>query len=297
MTKVLASNTSKNYRSYFHRFLSFLKEKHVCFQNFSEADVLSYLESLKNLGRAFGTISVARSSIIYFASRSGRPELSTSLLLKDYMKAVKRSSTPSQERADPWDPNTFLSFVLSRPISLPFLDIAAEALLLLLLATGLRIDDVMKLSKNYSIIPGGIRLRFLRPRKADVYLRSLPAHQDVAAYHDKRICPVAALHRYMLAAQPLRRSSDDFLFISSEGTPAARATLGRWVRTLLHAAGINATPGSCRSATTSAAYMSDVHIHEILSSAGWRSENTFRRFYNRPAFKPLNLFAAYVTNK
>lgn len=100
-----------------------------------------------------------------------------------------------------------------------------------------------------------------------------------------------ALHRYQEVADPIRKPDNVALFISSEGTDASKATLKRWVTTVLNDAGILAPPGSCRSAATSKALQEKIPIQEILTTAGWKSESTFRRFYQRPFIKPLNLFA------
>ena len=38
---------------------------------------------------------------------------------------------------------------------------------------------------------------------------------------------------------------------------------------------------SFRGATTSAAYMAGVNLHDILQTANWRSAKTFHKFYQR----------------
>jgi hypothetical protein len=61
-------------------------------------------------------------------------------------------------------------------------------------------------------------------------------------------------------------------------------------------AGIKASAGSCRSPPTSLAFEQSVPIDIIMRSAGWSSENTFRRFYQREVVRseePLNLVEAF----
>jgi hypothetical protein len=52
----------------------------------------------------------------------------------------------------------------------------------------------------------------------------------------------------------------------------------------------------CRSASTSLALERSVSIDVIMRSAGWSSENTFRRFYQRKVSRmqdPINLAEAF----
>ena len=42
------------------------------------------------------------------------------------------------------------------------------------------------------------------------------------------------------------------------------------------------TPHSVRGASTSAALRAKVPLETILTTAGWRKDNTFRKYYNKP---------------
>ena len=66
---------------------------------------------------------------------------------------------------------------------------------------------------------------------------------------------------------------------------ASKQTVARWIKTVLHEAGIDTqifSAHSTRAASTSAAQRSEVPVSEILSKAGWASEKTFRKFYCKP---------------
>jgi hypothetical protein len=83
--------------------------------------------------------------------------------------------------------------------------------------------------------------------------------------------------------------------VSSNGLRASKDTLQRWVRDEL-LAGIKASAGSCRSASTSLAFEKSVPINIIMRSAGWSLENTFRQFYQLEVVRseePLNLVDAF----
>jgi hypothetical protein len=97
---------------------------------------------------------------------------------------------------------------------------------------------------------------------------------------------------YSTVAVSVQKSDEPASFVSSTGKKATKATLGRWIRDLLLEAGIKAPAGSCPSAATSAAYMREIPIDQIIRSAGWSSTLMFFKHYQRkvnPAFEGTNL--------
>ena len=68
------------------------------------------------------------------------------------------------------------------------------------------------------------------------------------------------------------------------------ATIARWVKSMLAAAGIDITQfkaHSTRAASTSAARRLGVSTADILRSANWSRESTFERFYWREIEHPF----------
>ena len=64
-------------------------------------------------------------------------------------------------------------------------------------------------------------------------------------------------------------------------------------------AGINTSvfkPHSTRGAATSTAKAANVPIHEIMNTAGWRSDSTFAKFYDRPVTNESNFAEAILTS-
>jgi hypothetical protein len=169
-----------------------------------------------------------------------------------------------------------------------------EAAVLILLATGSRLDDILKLSANFEKTDFGVRLFLVTPRKTDLR-KQFVSHLDVGFFpENRRICPARAVLRFLRIAHPLRKSEVDCFFISSTGQPAAKQTVKRWISSVLQDAGITAPVGSFRSASSSAAYLSGLSVDTIMKSAGWLREETWRRHYLRPIFEPNNLFSSYA---
>ena len=70
--------------------------------------------------------------------------------------------------------------------------------------------------------------------------------------------------------------------------PVSRDTISRWMKMVLHVAGIDTSmfkPHSTRAASCSKANAKSVPIQSIMKAAGWSSENTFRRFYDKPVIE------------
>ena len=74
--------------------------------------------------------------------------------------------------------------------------------------------------------------------------------------------------------------------------PVTKATIARWVKTILQQAGIDVstyTAHSSRAAATSHAQKQGLNLHEIMKSAGWTSLSTFEKFYKKPTETIHNL--------
>jgi integrase len=187
-----------------------------------------------------------------------------------------------------------LDSIASRPKPSDLITAGEDTAVLLLLATGSRLDDILKLSARFEKTDFSVRLFLVSPPKTDLR-KHFVAHLNVGFFPENRgICPARAALRILRLAHPFRKTEDDRFFISSTGRPAAKQTVKRWVRSLLEAAVISASAGSIRSASSSAAYLSGVSVDTIMRSAGWKHEETWRRHYLRPIFEPSILFSSYA---
>jgi integrase len=193
-----------------------------------------------------------------------------------FYKGSQRTAPPAKRQTVVWDPEIPLQFILKQPRPEDFRTAGKEALLLLLLATGIRVSDAARLSKKISCTGDVYAIPFLEERKT-----GFSEPQLLRPYSVERLCPVAALKHFLELGRARRHWNEKFLFISSTGTRASVDTLRKWVMSLLEKTGVKATAGSCRSAATSAAILRDVPIDAIMKAAGWKRENTFRKYYHR----------------
>ena len=99
------------------------------------------------------------------------------------------------------------------------------------------------------------------------------------------LCVASTLDEYIKRTAPIR-GDENQLFISTikPHNKVTKATISRWIKTVMKAAGINTDifkPHSTRSASTSKAQICDVPINSILKAASWKRDSVFHRFYNR----------------
>ena len=104
-------------------------------------------------------------------------------------------------------------------------------------------------------------------------------------YTDPRRCLVSCLQEYLDRTADLRQDHQNLLVSYHKPHKAiSKDTVARWLKQELKLAGIDTSTfrvHSIRAASTSAAKAHNVSNTTIMESAGWYSEGTFRKFYNK----------------
>lgn len=116
---------------------------------------------------------------------------------------------------------------------------------------------------------------------------------------DQSLCVFTHLREYLQRTK-LLRGTETKLFLSHAKPHhrASRDTISRWIRSVTAAAGVDVTtfkPHSTRAAAASKAKNASVPVKEILDTAGWSSERTFDRFYNKPFQKNGGVATSVLT--
>jgi site-specific recombinase XerD len=289
----IAPSTEKRYRGIFTLFQNYLSDVGRSLQNMEREDVLSFFQDYVDDRKAASTIrSVYSALLFHFRLHGVESFLTSNPIVQMFVDGAQRLAPPPTRKVVIWDPEIPLSFLQNRPRPSDFRPAGQEALLLLLLATGIRVDCASKLSHKIVKRTTFGQIEFLLPRKTG---NSNP--QVIKCFlKDPRLCPLMAIEHFLSVGKSIRKPNEPFLFISSKGTRAHIDTLRHWVNDLLNECGIVATAGSCRSASSSAAVARDVDIDTVLKAAGWKRESTFRRYYQRQVVKAnegYNLFDAF----
>ena len=142
---------------------------------------------------------------------------------------------------------------------------------------------LLRISPDHlQVNPSCILLQPAVGSKTDRQGHLAPAFRITEYTPDKSICPFNCLRNYLERSAEIRRE-DEQLFISPFKPHKAvrKATLARWIASVLIEAGINATPGSIRATSASHARAAGVSIKTIMESADWSRASTFANFYSK----------------
>jgi hypothetical protein len=104
----------------------------------------------------------------FFLKVYNRIDLVENPLLDMFSKGAQNLAPLPAEKTSIWDPNKVLESIKARPRPSSFLLCASEAVLLILLATGWRVDDVFKLSNEVSFDSKAVTFRFAEKRKCPI---------------------------------------------------------------------------------------------------------------------------------
>jgi site-specific recombinase XerD len=277
----LSKGTQKSYRLIFSKFLRFMRDHEVDIKTVSLSLVFEFLQPLIDAQNAASTIRSYVASLKFYFTLFERLDLVQSRLLDFFSEGAQRQAPIPQQNHWIWDAGVPLRMIRDRPPPSSFLPAAKEAVFLLLMATGMRVDDVFKMGEDFEVFNGTLVIPFIQKRKCKVK-GVWTSSARVASYPgNERLCPITALLLYSTYAVFTRVPGEKALFVSSRGQKAAVATLAGWVKDILLEAGIKAPAHSCRSASTSHAFARQMPIDVILSSAGWSSDLVFFRHYQR----------------
>ncbi len=290
----LAESTRRTYQPIFTKFLSFLEEAGTTVETFCVQHVLSFMQLYVDAGRSALGMRSVHAALTHFLQFYRREKVMKLPIVVKFVKGAENLAPPTVKKDSVWDAEIPLRCLVERDIPADAPSATCEALLLLLLATGIRVSDAFNLSKNVTEEDGILKIPFRLKGKtgwnAPKWVKRFPSCV--------RICPVRAILLYLDMTRDFRLAGEEALFISKLGKAASMDTLRIWVRKTLQSCGILATAGSCRSAATSSAVDRAVPIDEILDSANWASKNTFFTFYKREVKRqkivPRTLYASFV---
>ncbi len=252
-----------------------MKQESVNIHTVQLKHVFAFLKPLITEKKAASTVRPYVAALKFYFLWSERSDLESSRLLTLFSEGAQRRAPLPVRKSFVWDAGIPLRMIRDRDHPKSFLVAAKEALFLLLMATGCRVDDAMKMGKDFAWENGVFVIPFIAKRKCKIKGEWTQVQRVLPYSGSGRICPVNALLLYSTFAVPIQHVEENALFVSSTGKKAAKATLAGWIRDILREAGIEAPAGSCRSAATSNAHMRDIPIDQIMSSAGWSSSLIF----------------------
>ena len=291
--------TKKQYSTYITKWQKFCNLRQISHIQPSVVSVLDFLTVLYQQGLTYGAINRARSALSSYITLENGTCVGKHPLVSWLMKGIFQEKLPRPKYTEIWDVSIFLSYLQSfSPVDkLSLNELTLKLLVLILLVSGQRGQTVHLLSNDHMVSVNNCYTF----QMVDHVKRSRPGIKnplvELRAFKDETLCVVTTLKEYLTRTQSLR-GSESQLFISYNRPfkRVSRDTISCWVKLVLTDSGIDTSrfkPHSTRAASMSAASNASVSLDDILHTAGWSSESTFAKFYNKPIVKE-NTFADKV---
>ena len=296
------NSTCKSYSSYLRKWEAFAFQYNFNVWNPDISDVLEFLTFLIDQGCGYSVINTARSALSTIINVDNLP-IGKHSLVKRFVKGVYNIKPSLPRYTATWDVNLVLNFLKSMDsyeiISLKYL--TYKLVTLLALCTGQRCQTLSVLElNNMNVFEDRVIFRLtklLKHSRPGVHQKPI----DLKSYPDKALCVVKCLEVYIHRTAHLRDCDSDTLLISfiKPYHKVSTDTIARWIKTVLRLAGIDTSifkAHSTRSASTSAATKLGVPLQDIMSSAGWSSNSTFGKFYNKDVVQTSNMGDALLSS-
>lgn len=295
------SSTLKTYKVAWARWSKWSQKHKVNALDPSASQVAQFLSDLylvENL--SYNTILLHKSVVSTLTDPKISNKLSSDPIIQHVLKAISLKR-PTPHKLPVWNIDTVVEY-LRNPKDDPNITnfiASSRTAMLLLLCSGRRVHDLTLLrvdSDHYKVDDTGITLWPAFGSKTDCS-KVRQSGWRLLQSENKNLDPVFWIKQTVLMLKDRRDAAGcSNLFISTRGKPkaASRAIIAGWIKTLLTEAGINATPGSVRSAVASRNWLDNFPLDDILARGNWRSGNTFAKFYRREVL-PANSVCS-ITN-
>ena len=269
--------------------MDFCRQRKTNYYSPEISDALDFLMSLYSKGLSYSTINTARSALSTILIIQGCTTFGSHPLVIRFLKGIFEKRKPQPKYDTIWDASKLLNFLGTLwPVQeLTLKDLTLKLLMLLLLVTGQRGQSIHLLNlEGMNLTESSCRFQLLEHIKTSKPGQSSNIIEITEFKPDPKICPLVTLRAYLQRTQVLRKS-ESHLFISyvKPHKGVSRDTISRWAKSVLDKSGIDSTQftaHSTRAAAASKAKQKDIPLDVIMANIGWRSAETFRKFYDKP---------------
>lgn len=282
----IRDSTKSQYLPYIKEFIN--REGRL--EDTTPTHLIRYLTSLYDRGLSYSTINTARSAISTVCHTLYNKQLGNDILVKRFMKGTFNMRPSLPRYAQTWDPEIVLCKLDREYSEQSFASVSKKLVFLMTLLAGQRVSTI-----------GNIKLKDIHLEKDKVTIiisslvkQSKPGnHQRPLSFNkfsaNPNLCVHTLLKEYLERTRTLRSGEHNtnlFLTTVKPYHHASVNTLSNWIRSVLQDCDLkDFGPHSLRGAASSAWSRASIPIDDIMKAAGWRSESTFQRFYNRPIIK------------
>jgi len=282
------SGTEQQYTGAWKQWVRWCGQRKINPLSASIGDVSLYLTTLYNSGLSYSTVNTYRSAISMTHLPIEGIAVGNHYLIKRLMKGIFNKRPPVPRYVLTWPVEVMLRYLKNIPqndqLSLKLL--SWKTAILVALVSADRGDAISALNTKFMTKDStGYHFLVCKPTKSSRPGRGIKQIDLPKFVKDRRICVVLCLEAYLKATKEVRSDTQLFLSYVKPHKPVTRASIARWIKSIMQKAGIDVTmfrPHSTRSASTSAAFQQGVSVPDILKKADWASATVFHRYYNRP---------------
>ena len=236
-------------------------------------------------GKQYSTLNSYRSSISATHIPLDGVQVGRHPLVSHLMKGVFHLRPPQPRYTGRWDVTKVLQCLKTRgdTRSLSIKDLTHKLVMLMALANADRASDLCALDiQFYSLTSEGAVFKL-----ASLTKTARPDKSITSCYNplpDLTLCPVYTLQQYLTRTASWRDNSEKNNLFLSPHHPISTATIARWLKQVLKEAGVSSdfSAHSTRATAVSVAFDKGVLIGDIMKTADWSSESTFRKYYYKP---------------
>jgi hypothetical protein len=252
------------------------------------AGILDFFMSHFEEGKAYQTLGGYRAALSALLPPIEGVSISQLPALIQFFKGVYNQRPPQPRYSNTWSVDTVLDFILANwadntQLSLKLL--SCKTVALLMLAQPTRVSELSYIEVPSIIFqPDSVSYVYSRPLKNQH--AGAPKRITLLYRDNPALCCVRTLQSYVDRVRFFRDTATQrqklFLALKRPHSPVSPSTLSRWMQETLSAAGIDTTvfkSHSSRSAVAANARSQGHSLKQILASAFWRSESTYKRFY------------------
>eukprot|EP00794_Sanderia_malayensis_P006395 gene6395-7129_t len=282
------SSTKSHYKSYLTKWSEYCTKWKVDPISPPVAEGINFLSELFSTGLGYSSIYTARSAMTAIIQLPTRTSFGKHPLVCRFMKGVFNTRPALTKYTEIWDISTVLTYIKTlyplEKICLKELTLKVVMLLAIISSQrcqtlhALQTQDMVVTDSKVVFIVKSL-LKTSRPGQKETKI-------ELQAYNgDKSLCPVQSIFEYLSRTEGTRTKHSQF-FVSyvKPHNAVSKDTVARWLKMALAKAGIDTSvykAHSTRAAASSAAKANEVSIRTIMDHAGWSSENTFMKFYNK----------------
>ena len=289
------TNTKKQYSVYIQKWEQFCSRQHFNPMATTVNNVLNFFVELYDDGLGYSAINTARSALSNIVTIDNVDNQNITIghhpLICRFIKGVFESRPALPKYTHTWNVETVLKYLktLESTSEISLKDLTLKLVMLIALLSGQRCQSIHSIKTNNIIlekdkvtIPITDVIKQSKPQRKQPVL-VFPVYKP-----DTNLCVVSTIRTYLHRTKDLRNDNNNmelFLTTVKPYSPASKATIARWIRTVLDRAGIDIQtfhPHSVRSASASAVARKKVPIGIILKNVGWKSSSIFGKFYNLP---------------